>query len=193
MTECVGRTLRVFRVASRSDSQMVEPVSSEHYASVYGLVGEPVAEQWRPVPVRVTNSLARHPSLGDDDLLWLAPHAIVMRDWALEVLSVGLDGFGEFLELVDVDCGESLWLFNAYRREALKTSASKVIMNDCGQVAAIRQHVFEADAVAGIGAFRIPEVPHLFLSQGIVSASHEAGLSGLSFPLVWDPIPLSSD
>lgn len=193
MTECVGRTLRVFRVATRSDSQMVEPVSTEHYASIYGLAGEGVAEHWRPVPVQVCNSLARHPSLGDDDLLWLGPHAIVMRNRALEVLSVGLDGFGEFLELVDVDSGESLWLFNAYIRRALNTSVSKVVLNDCGQVAAIKQHVFEAEAVAGVGAFRIPEVPHLFLSHHVVAASAEARLSGLSFPLVWDPIPLSSD
>jgi len=131
--------------------------------------------------------------LGDDDLLWLAPHALVMRDWALEVLSVSLDGFGEFLELVDIDSGESLWLFNAYRRPALKAKASKVVLNDCGQVAAIREHVFEVDQVAGVGAFRIAEVPHVFVSQDVVRASHDAGLSGLTFPLVWDPIPLSSD
>lgn len=193
MTECVGRTLRVFRVATRADSQMVEPIDSSDYEAIYGLAGEPVSKHWRPVEVRVTNSLSRHPSMGDDDLLWLGPHSIVMRDRALEVLSVGLDGFGEFLELVNVSSGEPLWLFNAYRRAALKSDASKVVLNDCGQVAAIKQHVFDVDAVMGVGAFRIPEVPHLFLSQDVVGASFENGLSGLSFPLVWDAIPLSSD
>jgi len=154
---------------------------------------EGVGRTLRPVPVRVSNSPARHPSVSDDDLLWLGPHAIVMRDRALEVLSVVLDGFGEFLELVDVDSGESLWLFNAYLRRALNMSGSRVVMNDCGQVAAIKQHVFEVAEVAGVGAFRIPEVPHLFLNQDAVAVSIKAGLSGLTFPLVWDPIPLSSD
>lgn len=126
-------------------------------------------------------------------MLWLGPHAIVMRDSALEVLSVVLDGFGEFLELVNVANDESLWLFNAYPRPALNMSASKVVMNDCGHVAAIKRHVFEVGKVAGVDAFRVPEVPHLFLSQDVVAASIDAGLSGLAFPLVWDPIPLSSD
>lgn len=190
------RATRVFAQCPPGDLQWVEPISTSDYAKVYGLDGSPRCIDWEPVLVRVVDSENRHPSRGDDDLLWLGPHALVIRDRALDVMSDELDGYGEFLELFDPVRAESLWLFHPYVCDVLDLDQSQMRCSADGlssedsatTVTAITHHMFKPDMVAGLAAFRLPQVATLYLSEDVVRAVRAAQLGGVNFSMVWDPV-----
>jgi hypothetical protein len=180
--------VRIFEPWPEEESEIIHPVRPEDYETIAVLInGERRAASWRPIPIKViredqgrTLTYADSPYLGSD--------ALIFRPRAIEVMEPLLSKNGELLPLM---CeGTELFVFNPVRLEdALDEAESDVERFSGGRIMMINRHVFRPDVIAGIDAFKIPNlrVSQTYVSETFVTRWNNGGLSGLDFKQVWPP------
>lgn len=111
-------------------------------------------------------------------LPWFASHTLVLRDEAIEVVGQVLRPHGE---LVELDCETArLSMFVAPTKAGfLDEEKSDLERFSSGRIMSLRRPVFRCEAIAGVLAFRLAEMPrgHLYLSESIVEAAKATGLA----------------
>lgn len=182
------RAGRIFRPLVRDGFEWVQPVDEGDFDAIYQLDGSPLTSRWKPIRVRRLTTDQQGASLAAADLPWLGGHALVFRERAFRAVGDVLADAGEFLELDLADKTDRLWLFNVCQVvDALDEEASRIVrFPSSGRVMKIDRHVFHPVRVAGLAAFRVPQVRSLFVSGETVDALTAAQLSGAHFDLVWD-------
>jgi hypothetical protein len=143
--------------------------------------GVATADSWKPIHVKIV-----HEDLGarltKSDSPWLAEHALIFRQRALEALEPLLTRFGELLPL---SCDEaSLAVFNVRRvDDALDERSSSLMRFSNGQIMMIQRYAFHQEVIRGMDAFKIPNLraSPTFVSQRFIDEWHKAKLQGLEF------------
>jgi hypothetical protein len=179
---------QVYRPTLREQFQWVQPVSEADFESVYTLSGTPHSASWQPIRVTMLNTSDRGENLLWADLPWLGEHALVFRDEVLDAASKVLGPNGEFLELIEANTSEKLWLFNGFEiAGALIEEESELVrFPSSGRVMMIKRHSFRGEVLDGRVAFRIRQSKTLFLTAKAVDAFRSLGLTGAGFELVWE-------
>jgi hypothetical protein len=125
-------------------------------------------------------------SFMESDFPFLGTHALVMSDRARAVVEPLVERDAEFLS---VACeGRSLWLLNVCTIvDALDMERSKVELFESGRIMDIEKHVFFAERLQGVDAFKLANDRRgpIYLSGRVVGAIHAAQLVGHRFRLVW--------
>lgn len=180
--------LSVFRPVLVEGLEWVQPLDENDFDAVYQLDGTPRATGWEPIPVRRLETLDNGQRLEHADLPWLGNHALVFRHHAFQLVEHILVGCGEFLPLSLIDGTDQLWLFNAWRVDgALDEEACSVVrFASTGRVMSITRHVFHPERIAGLAAFRVPQVRTLFFGGAAVDSIDGLQLSGAAFQPVWE-------
>jgi hypothetical protein len=184
----VTTATRVFKPEVVEGYEWVQPVEQADFDAVYQLDGSPVAVHWTPIRVRTLQVDDRGLPLRRADLPWLGGHALVFREHAYRAAAEALAAAGEFLELDLVDGSDRLWLYNVCCvADVLDEEASDLVrFPSTGRVMKVDRHVFDADAVANLVAFRVPQARSLFLTGDVVDTLVASGMVGVEFALAWE-------
>jgi hypothetical protein len=179
--------MRIFTPLGSEGFELCHPVNTDDFETLNVLIdGTPRTVDWSPPPMHIVRD-DRGKALVESDSPWLGSHALIFRPTAVSPLRDLLLHNGEILPL---PCGsESLSLFNPkVLNNALDLNASTVLRFGSGRIMRVTKHAFDKLVVAGVDAFKIPDlrVSPTFVSERLVSAWTSAGLRGLDFRLAWD-------
>jgi len=179
--------MKIFTPLGSEGFELCHPVSPDDFETLNVLVdGTPRTAGWSPPPMHIVREDQGN-VLVESDSPWLGSHALIFRPRAATALREILLQNGEVLPL---PCGgENLAVFNPrVINGALDLNASTVLRFGSGRIMRVTKHVFDKPVVAGVDAFKIPDlrVSPTFVTEGFVSAWTSAGLRGLDFRVVWD-------
>lgn len=165
--------------------ELCHPLDGTRWGELRDLLnGTPREGQWRPLEVELVHD-DEGQQLSYSDAPWLGNHALIFRANARSVLQESLLACGEFLPLASVEA--DLWVYNAWRIDALDLAGSDVLRLDSGKILGIKRYAFKEDVVRDVMAFRIPDLRGgpVFFEREIAGKWKAAGLKGLEFEPVW--------
>lgn len=179
--------MKVFTPLGSDGFELCHPVNPDDFESLNVLVdGTPRTADWSPPPMHLIRE-DQGKVLVESDSPWLGSHALVFRSEAATALRDMLLNNGEVLPLL---CGgDNLAVFNPRVVDgALDLNASTVLRFGSGRIMRIVKYVFDKRVVAGVDAFKIPDlrVSPTFVTDRFVCAWNSAGFRGMEFRLVWD-------
>ena len=179
--------MKVFTPLGSEGFELCHPVSPDDFETLNVLVdGTPRTAGWSPPPMHIVRE-DEGKALVESDSPWLGSHALIFRSRAAGALRDMLLHNGEVLPL---PCGdENLALFNPRVIDgALDLTASTALRFGSGRIMRITKHMFDKRVLAGVDAFKIPDlrVSPTFVTERFVSAWTSAGLRGLEFRQVWE-------
>jgi hypothetical protein len=177
---------RFFEAGCANRYELVHPLAPEDFECLHALIdGTPRAESWQPIKVEVVRENIGM-RLQRSDAPWFGGHALVFDAKAVHALETLLIHSGELLALQCDD--RDLHVFNPSAVvDALNETESTIERFRDGRIRHIRKHVFKADLVRPLLAFKLPHrASSAYLSQRFVDAWEKAGLRGLTFDCVWE-------
>jgi hypothetical protein len=148
-----------------------------------GLTGKRRLPDWVP-PLVTMRKRVRGRERRPVDLPWLHGHALVLTARAREALE---GAFGDDVEYLPLACDDAeLWLVNAlYVIDALDDERSVAVRIAGGRIMDLISPVFRCELIADRRCFAIPQVPKMFVTDEVVRAAVQAGLTGTGFRRVW--------
>ena len=169
------------------DGELAHPLNTSDFESFDLLIdGTSRIASWKPLRMALITREHDGRALKSVDAPWLGSHALVVKRSAVDAMAPAFQKWGELLTLSCEDC--ELFVFNPLVRiDALDEDASQVDRFSSGSIMRIKRHVFRADRLADVAAFKIPNlrVSPTYVSQEFVSAWRMSNLSGLRFERVW--------
>ncbi len=176
----------VYTVCGAEDAELCHPVDRADFQTLDRLLnGTSRKDEWRPIQMEIIRE-DEGKTLSRSDSPWLGSHALIFRLDAALAMGQVLSANGELLPLTCSDA--DLVVFNPTRvLDALDEAASTVTRFKNGRLMRISSHVFHADVVAGIDAFKISSLMAgpTFVSGQFVERWESQGLAGLEFTRVW--------
>jgi hypothetical protein len=176
---------KVYKPRGWNGYELCHPVNQEDFERINLIVnGSLQPSTWADIEMQLIR-VDEGTSLVASDAPWLGSQALVLRPRGVDAMGPVLRANGT---LHPLSCSEAnLLVYCPNCIDALDEAASTVERFDDGSIMMIERHIFRADAVADVGAFRIPNlrVSPTYVSHQFVERWREAGLEGLKFKEVW--------
>lgn len=173
-------------VAPDQDYEWVVAADDADFERLLVEPADPLADSWTPIEVELVRE-DEGVRMVKADFPWLGEHTLIMRPSATAVVAPLVRDCAEVLPLATSDADLSL-LHVIDVRDALDEHASDIVRFSSGRVMTVRRYGFDRDQLDGAVAFRVPQLPRnaLFLTEILVDAIHDAGLTGFGAELVWE-------
>jgi uncharacterized protein DUF1629 len=187
--------MRIYEFEVQESYEWVIPRDEADFDLFRSFDGSARAKAWTPVPMRLVTEDEQGRPLRSSDGPWLGKHAPVLRLEASLALAPILANDGELLPL---ECDEAaLVVFNTTTvLDALDLARSTVVrFPSTGRIMKVTSHVFRAERLRGVHAFKVPELLRgsVFVTDEVVSAAQAARLGGVGFRLAWDTSAQAGD
>jgi hypothetical protein len=178
----------VYEPWGTEEHQWVMPAEDQGYRAITNMLkaesGKPVGDRWRPPHVRLLTEV-RNERLQHADLPWYSNDAMAVTRRARVVLEEVAGADAEFLPL---SCDEEdLWLMHAWRVvNALDLRLCDVKLFSSGRIMSVTRYAFREMEIRGLTCFTDPRLRSImFVTDAIVAAVKEAGLTGGGFRKLW--------
>jgi hypothetical protein len=153
------------------------------------LVGQPVADSWREVPVELIAESDHEANLPIGDFPFLSANVPVFSRAAVSCLGSLLS---PAVEVLPLSCPPGLGDYYAINVisviDGLDERRSRIeYFSSTGRVKRIKKHEFDPDRIEGQVIFRIPQTARseIFVNKQFVEAVSDHDLQGSSQTLVW--------
>lgn len=175
--------MRVYRFSVVEGQEWILPCAPDVFDTLLALDGREQVS-WRPPRMELLKSDAAGRLLNRSDFPWHGYHAPFIRAEAAATLRCELERWGE---LLPVECAEPVWLYNVTTViDALDLSATRIVHFDDGSIMDIEAHAFRAASIGTSEVFKLPmRSSATYATESFVDRIERAGLSRLSFELVW--------
>jgi hypothetical protein len=178
--------MRIYEFDILEDQEWTLPLESRDYEVFRSFDGTPRHPGWTPIRVFLLKQEGGQ-QFQYSDFPWLAGHAPVLRQPAVEVLGATLTKYGELLPLA---CDEAeLHVFNACTViDALKVDASDIVYGTAaGDIITVQSYAFDPRIIDRRQVFKVPELARrtLFMTQDVVELVQNSGLRRVGFRLLW--------
>jgi hypothetical protein len=178
--------VKIFEPDVLEGYEWIVPANEDDFELLTTLNGTRHKGGWTPLPMQLVTTNDRGAPRKLSDFPWLGADVPVLSDRARAVVEPLVERDAEFLS---VACeGRSLWLLNVCTIvDALDMERSKVELFESGRIMDIEKHVFFAERLQGVDAFKLANDRRgpIYLSGRVVGAIHAAQLVGHRFRLVW--------
>jgi hypothetical protein len=177
--------MEVFKALNEEGVELAHPVDAKDFETLnLAINGKPQSSTWSPVRMKIVR-VDEGRRLRESDAPWLGGHALILRRRAVEAMSPILHANGELLPLA---CTDELYVFNPTNLlDCFDEKASDLVrFKDSDAIMRISKHVFRPERLAGVDAFKIPNlrVSPLFVTSAFVDQWKAAGLTGLEWRVV---------